>query len=119
MTAGGCSDKMPVWHMDKNVVMKWLNSAYGKKIVKRSLSCGNSTTCLQNRKATLVGFKEFTSDPTPNAESELHTLLLYEDDNLAFALKCALEKVGKEASSVVQPATRTLHPDTTASSRKW
>ena len=119
LTAGGCSSDKPVWQMDKNVITSRLNSAYEKKVVRRSYSYYDSSTSLQNRKAALMRFKEFTSDSTPNTPSELYTLLLYEDDNLSIALKWALEKLTKELSSVVQPAVRIMHQDATASSRKW
>ena len=117
LTAGGCSSDKPVWQMDKNVITSRLNSAYEKKVVRRSYSYYDSSTSLQNRKAALMRFKEFTSDSTPNTSSELYTLLLYEDDNLSTALKWALEKLTKELSSVVQPAVRIMHQDATA--RKW
>ena len=103
--------------MDKNVIISGLNSAYEKKVVRRSYSYYDSTTSFQNRKAALMRFKEFTSDPTPNTPSELYTLLLYEDDNLSAALNWALDKLAKECSSVMQFAL--YYQDTTASSREW
>ena len=126
MTAGGCSGEMPVWQMDKNVIIKCLNSAYEEKVVRRSLSYCTSTTCLENRKAALLEFKEFTSNPTSNAPSELYTLLLYEDDNLSIALKWALEKLAMKSSSVMKPgmlffhldSMQILHQYTMASSKK-
>ena len=105
--------------MDKNVIISRLNSAYEEKVVRRSHPYYSSTTCLQDRQAALVGFKEFTSDSTPNTPSELCTLLRYEDDNLSIALKWALEKVANEPSRVAQPGIRILHQDTTTKGRKW
>ena len=105
--------------MDKNVIISRLNSAYEEKVVRGSRPYYSSTTCLQDRKAALVGFKEFTSDSTPNTPSELCTLLRYEDDNLSIALKWALEKLAKEPSRVAHPAMQILHQDTSTRSRKW
>ena len=119
LTAGGCTGDKPVWQMDKNVIISRLNSAYEEKMLRRSYSYYDSTTCLAKRKIALIEFKQFASDPTTSIPSELYTLLLYEDDNLSIALKWALEKLSEELSSVVQPRMRTLHPDSTASSRKW
>ena len=105
--------------MDKNVIISRLNSAYEEKVVRRSHPYYSSTTCLQDRKAALVSFKEFTSHSTPNTPSELYTLLWYEDDNLSIALKWALEKLAKEPSRVPHPGIRILHQDTTTKGRKW
>ena len=121
VTAGGWSNDKPVWQMDKNVIITALNAAYESKVTRRSYPYYDSNTCLQDRKAALIGFKQFTSGSTTKAPSELHTLLLYEDDNLSAALKWALDKLSKEHSSVVHRAARILHHDTytTASSREW
>ena len=106
--------------MDKNVIISRLNSAYEKKVVRRSYPYYNSTTSLQNCKAALMRFKGFSSDDTTSTPSDLHTLLLYEDDNLSIALMWALEKLSKEPSSIMQPTNLgILHQDTTASSREW
>ena len=84
--------------MDKNVIIRRLDSAYEMKLGmhRRYLDYGVSST-LQTYTAALVGFKEFASDTIPNTPSDLHTLLLYEDDNLAIVLKWALEKVSLES----------------------
>ena len=89
LTAGGCPGDTPVWQMDKNYIIRRLNSAYEIKLNRRYHRYCESST-LQNCTATLIGFKEFKLDSRFN--SALQTLLLYEDDNLSIALKWALEK---------------------------
>ena len=93
LTAGGCPGDKPVWQMDKNVIIRKLNSAYETKLDKRYRGYYECTSALQEYTATLVGFKEFTSDSNSGTPSDLHTLLLYEDDNLSIALKWAIEKL--------------------------
>ena len=118
LTAGGCSNDKPVWQMDKNVITSSLESAYDEKVASRSRPYYSSSTCLQNRKAALVGFKDFTY--TPNNRSEFYTLLLYEDDNLSIVLKWALEKLA------IKPPKATYHTYTSpflredrTKDRKW
>ena len=101
LTAGGCPGEKPVWQMDKSVIIKRLDSAYEVKLDKVYRGYYESSSALQRFTATLVGFKEFTSDSGPNTPSDLHTLLLYEDDNLSIALKWALEKLSAEISTKV------------------
>ena len=121
LTAGGCSSDKPVWQMDRNVIINRLNSAYQKKVSRRTYPYYESTTCVKNCKAALVEFKEFTNYPSPNSPSELHTLLLYEDDNLSIALKWALEKLSNKHPSMEQPIaySRLSHLDTAARNREW
>ena len=93
LTAGGCPGEKPVWQMDKKVIISRLDSAYETKLNSRQHGYYEPSSTLQRCTATLVGFKEFTSDSSSGTPSDLHTLLLYEDDNLSIALKWAIEKL--------------------------
>ena len=104
--------------MDTNVIIGRLNSAYDTKLDRSSHAVDHSTSTLQRRKVTLLGIKDFTSDIAHNTPSELTTLLFYEDDNLAIALKWALEKLAKELSKAAYPVGSHLQQDTEADT-KW
>ena len=119
LTAGGCSSDKPVWQMDRNIIINRLNSAYEQKVSRRSYPYYDSTTCLENRKAALMGFKEFTSGYTPNTTSEFHTLLQYEDDNLAIVLKWALEKVAIKPSKAAHPSRPFFQENIMTKEMKW
>ena len=92
LTAGGCPGETPVWQADKNTILSRLNSAYDSNIGEESRSYYRSIPDLLEFQRKLVGFKEFSSSSTSNTPSELHSLLLDENDNLSIALIWAVEK---------------------------
>ena len=118
LTAGGCPGEEPVWQMDKKVIISRLDSAYETKLNSRQHGYYEPSSTLQRCTATLVGFKEFTSDSSSGTPSDLHTLLLYEDDNLSIALKWALEKLSPEISKKVY-LRRYLQHDAMIKHQKW
>ena len=117
LTAGGSLGDKPIWQMDKNVIIRRLDSAYVMKLDEKYPGYYESSA-LQKCTSTLVGFKEFTADSGPFTHSDLYALMKYEDDNLSIALMWAIEKLSTEIS---EEALQHAYPklDTMTKDQKW